>query len=98
MTTMPRELGAQGLLSLAGLFIYFKYFIYLFLETGEGREKERERTLMFERHTSSVASHMPPAGDLARNQACTLTGNRTGDLSVGRLALNPLSHTSNWTI
>ena len=27
-------------------------------------------------------------------QACALTGIRTGDLSVCRLALNPLSHTS----
>ena len=24
---------------------YFKYFIYLFLERGEGREKERERNI-----------------------------------------------------
>ena len=32
-------------------------------------------------------------------QACTLTGNRTGDLSVHRLALNPLRHTSQgWTV
>ena len=27
-------------------------------------------------------------------KACALTGNRTCDLSVQRLALNPLSHTS----
>ena len=27
------------------LFIYFKDFIYLFLERGEGREKERERNI-----------------------------------------------------
>ena len=42
----------------------------------------------------SVASHMPPTVDLARNPACALTGNRTSDLLVRRPALTPLSHTS----
>ena len=36
----------------------------------------------------------PPTGDLAHNPAHALTGNRTGNLSVCRLVLNPLSHTS----
>ena len=43
----------------------------------------------------SVASHTPPTGNLPRNSGmCPLTGNRTSDLLVCRLALNPLSHTS----
>ena len=33
-------------------------------------------------------------GTWPATQACALTGNRTGDLLVTRLALNPLSHTS----
>ena len=33
-------------------------FIYLFLERGEGRERGRE---------TSIASHVPPTGDLAYN-------------------------------
>ena len=45
-------------------------------------------------------SHAPnwgPAGPAT--QACALTGNQTGDLSVCRLALNPLSHTSQgWVV
>ena len=35
-----------------------------------------------------------PTGDLAAIQACALTGNGTGDSLVHRLALSPLSHTS----
>ena len=45
----------------------------------------------------SIAFHMPPAGDLAHNPGMypgALAGNRTGDLSVHRPVLNPLSHTS----
>ena len=36
----------------------------------------------------------PQLGTWPATQACALTGNRTGDLSCHRLALNPLSHTS----
>ena len=43
-----------------GLF-YLKYiYIYLFLERGEGREKEGEKQCV-------VASCLPPTGDLAHN-------------------------------
>ena len=39
----------------------------------------------------------PQLGTLPATQACALTRNRTGDLSVHRPASNPLSHTSpNW--
>ena len=37
---------------------------------------------------------MAPTGDLDHNQACALTGNRTGDLLVHSPALNPLRHTN----
>ena len=33
-------------------------------------------------------------GPWSATQSCALTGNRTGDLSVHRSALSPLSHTS----
>ena len=49
---------------------------------------------MCERYISWLLLTCPPTGDLARIQACALTGNRTGDLLVCRLALSPLSHTS----
>ena len=39
-------------------------------------------------------SQQPQPGTWPTTQACALTGNRTHDLPVCRLALNPLSHTS----
>ena len=60
-----------------------KYSIYLFLERGEGREKERERNMdVQEKHQSDgCLSHAPNWGPGSRPmQACALTGNPTGDL------------------
>ena len=56
----------------------------------EGRENERKE----EKHQCVVVSCIPPTGDPAYNPACALTGNRTGDPLVCRLALNPLIHNS----
>ena len=47
------------------IFSFFKYFIYLFLERGEGSEKERERNM--QEIYRLVASHRTPNGDLACN-------------------------------
>ena len=44
-------------------FNFFQYFIYLLLDRGERREKERER----EKRHCVVASHVSPTGNLARN-------------------------------
>ena len=66
-----------------------KYFIYFIF-----REREREGEREGEKHQCAVASRTPPAGHLARNPACAMTGNQTGGPLVLRLALNPLSHTS----
>ena len=41
-----------------------------------------------------IVSRMILLGTWPAIQACALTGNRTGDLSVHRLALKPLSHTT----
>ena len=54
--------------------------IYLFLERGEGREKEGGPGLQ--------PRHVPRPG------IKPVTGNQTSDLSVCRPAFNPLSHTS----
>ena len=43
-------------------FPFFKDFICLFLERGEGKEKERERNI-----SDVAAPHRPPTGDLAHN-------------------------------
>ena len=44
-----------------------KDFIYVFLEKGEGREKERERNINMQEEHQTVASCTPPARDLAHN-------------------------------
>ena len=81
----------QALQRLLGFF--FKDFIHLFLERGEGREEERE--IERERNINVWLPLMcPPMGTQPETQAWALTGNQTGDPLVCRLALSPLSHTS----
>ena len=64
-------------------------FIYLFRQRGRegGREGERETSVWW-----SLAH--PLLGTWTATQACALTGNRTIYPLVRRLALSPLSHTS----
>ena len=70
-------------------YIFFRDFIYLFLERGERREKERERNI-----SVWLPLVHPLLGTWLATQACALTGNQTGDPLVRRLALHPLGHTS----
>ena len=70
------------------LFHFLKDFTYLFLEIGEGREKERESNI------DQLPLTWPQLGTWPTTQACALTRNQTSDLSICRLMLNPLSHTS----
>ena len=63
-------------------------FTYLFLERG-GREGERERNI----NVWLPLTH-PLPGTWPITQACALTGKQTSNPLVHRLALNPLSHTS----
>ena len=44
-----------------------KDFIYLLLERGGGSQKERERNIDMREKHPSVASRVPPNGDLAPN-------------------------------
>ena len=71
------------------VFCLFEYFIYLFSERRERKEKERGR---------NINVWLPlvrlPTGDLAHNAAWALTGNRTSNPLVCRPAFNPLSRTS----
>ena len=69
--------------------LFKKDFIYLLLEKGKGKEKERNVRKTYQ----SASSHTPPNGTWPATQACALTGIRTGNLSVCRPGLNPLSHT-----
>ena len=65
---------------------FFKTF-YLFIFRERGREKETERN----------TNQLPPVHALTRdwthNQACSLTKNRTGNLSFCKTMPNELSHT-----
>ena len=67
--------------------LLFKDFIYLFLERLKGGR---------ERETSMCGFFLlaPLLGTWLATQACSLTGNPTGDPLVHRPALNSLSHTS----
>ena len=70
----------------------FFFKILLVLEIGEGREKDRDRNT----NVWLPLVH-PLLGTWPATQACALTGNQTGDPLVHRLALNPLSYTSQGT-
>ena len=71
------------------LFLKNFYFLILFLERGEERETERERNI-----NVWLPLEHPLLGTWPATQACALIGNQTSDPLVLRLALNPLSHTS----
>ena len=72
------------------VFFFFKDFIYLLLERGEKKEKERERHI----NVWWLPLARPLTGTWPATQTCALTRNQTGDPLVHRPALNPLSHTS----
>ena len=67
---------------------FFKRF-YLFIFRERGREGERERNINVWLTLAHLLLWTWPT-----TQACALTRNPTSDPSVCRLALNPLSHTS----
>ena len=70
-------------------FFFLKDFIYLIIKRGAGREKEREKNI-----NVWLPLTRPLLGTWPATQACALTGNGTGNPLVLRLALKPLSHTS----
>ena len=67
----------------------FKKFIYLFLERGKVKEKERERNI-----TVLLPLMCSLLGTWPATQAWAPTGNRTSDPLVRRPVVNLLSHTS----
>ena len=71
-----RILGVE--LSCFVFYIFFNDFIF----TGKEREGEGEKH-------ASVVSHTPPTRDQATTQACALTRNRIGDLSICRMMADP---------
>ena len=81
----PRKQWQDG----AGKAIFFKDFIYLFLDRREGREKERERNI-----SVWLPLVQPPPGAWPASQPCVLMGNCTSNPLVLRPVLNPLRYTS----
>ena len=75
------------------LFIFFKGFIYLFLER-ESRGGERDG----EKHQYVVASHVVPTGDLARNPGMCPDWALNQRPLGSQPALNLLSYTSQGTL
>ena len=69
--------------------LFFKDFIYVFLDRGEEWEKERERNI-----TVWLPLMCPLPRTWPATQACALTRNPTNNSLVHRPVLNPLSHTS----
>lgn len=67
--------------------LFFK--IYLFLEQGEGSEKN---IAMWEKHQSASLT-CPQLRVWPTIQPCVLTGNQTSGLSFFRMMPNPFSHT-----
>ena len=72
----------------------FKKRFYLFLEIREGRRKERERNINVWKIRWSVAFCTSPAGDLTHNPGMCPDWEWNSDIWVPRLALSPLSPTS----
>ena len=72
-------------------FILNILFIYLFIFRERKGERKRER---HKRCIDWLPLARPQLGTQPAAQACALTGNRTGDLSIHRPALNPLRYTS----
>ena len=71
------------------IFLIFKKF-YLFLERGEGGEKERERNM----NVWLPLMHPLLGQTWLVTQAPALTGNGTGETLLHSLVLNPLSRAS----
>ena len=63
--------------------------MYLFLDRGEGREKEKERNIRV-----WLPLTLPLLGTWPTTQEGALTRDRTSDPLVCRPVLNPLSHSS----
>ena len=86
LNMLPRS---QSIFFFSFFFFFFKRF-YLFLDRGEGREKEGGR----ETSICGCLSHAPYWRPGLETQACALTGSPPDDPWARRQALNPLSHTN----
>ena len=61
---------------------FLRFYLFIFLERRERREKEWERSI-----NVWLPPVRPPLGTWPTTQACALSGNQTGDPSVRRTAV-----------
>ena len=72
---------------------FLKDFIYLLLERGEGREKEKKRNInVIEKHRLVACCTCLELGTEPENQAHAFTRNQPGNLSFCGTMPNQLSH------
>ena len=79
---------------MANFFRFLKNFVFIFRERGKEGKTEGEKSFICKRNIDWLPLTYPQLGTEPATQACALTENRTGDVSVLRLMLNQLSHTS----
>ena len=72
------------------VWVFFLFYLFIFIERKGGRKRRRETS---NSNVWFLLKH-PMLGVWPTAEACALTGYRTDDPLVHRLALNPLSHTS----
>ena len=88
-TSLPNCLSVSSEYTATFFFFFNTVFrVYLFLERGEGKEKEGEK------YQCVVASRVTPAGDLACNPGMCPDWDSNHDPLVHRPVLNPLSYTN----
>ena len=80
--------GISTLMRFLFSFFFLRFYLFIFREGKGGTKRGRE--------TSVCGCRLPHPllGTWPATQACALTGNQTSDPLVHRLALSPLSHTS----
>ena len=80
------------------IFIFLRFYLFILERRKERRQGEKHPcardTSMGERYIHGLPLACLLLGTWPTTQTCALTGNRTSNPSVHRLALNPLSHTS----
>ena len=72
-----------------GTFFFLRFYLFISLEEGEGREKEREKNI-----NVWLPLVLPQMRTWPTTQGCALTRNQTSNPLVHRLKPNPLSYTS----
>ena len=76
------------------IFFFLRFYLFTFRERGREGERKGEKHQYMRDTSITLPLTCPQLGTCLTTQACALTGNRTGDLSVHRPVLSPLSRPS----